>query len=766
MKILCTLSLIFLFSFVPAPDRIQIFLIGDSTLADKSPEVKPETGWGMKLPDFLDDQKVVVRNHAVNGRSTKSFITEGRWEKVLQAMKFGDYVFIQFGHNDQKDKDTTRYGAPFEGYSKNLIKFVKEARAKGANPILLTPVMRRRFDEKGQFYDTHGDYPAAVKKVASDLNVPLIDLHAKSKQVLESKGEEGSKALFLHLAPELYPHFKKGKVDDTHFSEYGAEVMASEVADGILETVPALIPFLKHFGATDRYAFQLPIIQKPYFKADTFNIVNYGAKKDGIKLNTNAIKRAIEACGKNGGGVVLIPEGFWLTGPIVLESHINLHLAKGALLQFSDQYDDYPVVKTSFEGVDAIRCQSPISAENLENVAITGFGIVDGAGQVWRAVKREKLTDSQWKRLVDSGGIVSADKKLWYPSEKYLKGENTKGAGNIAAGFTVDNVASLKDFLRPNMIRFTNCKRILLEGVTFQNSPAWNLHPMLCEHITVKNITVRNPWYAQNGDGIDIESCRFGIVDNCTFDVGDDGICIKSGRDEEGRKRGVPTENIIVQNATVFHGHGGFVIGSEMSGGVKNIFINNCNFLGTDVGLRFKTARGRGGVVEDIFVSNINMTNIPGEAILFDMYYQAKDPVPQAGKIYAMPAMTKEPLGEGTPVFRNFSIRNVVCKGAETGILIRGLPEMSIKNITIENSFIQSNKGLICVEAEYVKLKNVTLLTKQKTAMYILNSSNITLDHITYGKEVEVPVKVEGKSSASINLTNTSKSITGKLIEY
>jgi DNA sulfur modification protein DndE len=764
MKKLLILILFCLSGFRSDESKIRIFLAGDSTMANKLPSDAPETGWGMEFQQFFNPDFVRIENHAVNGRSTKSFITEGRWTAITKSLKAGDYVFIQFGHNDSKDQDTSRYAAANTDYKKNLRRFVTETREKGAFPVLVTPVMRRKFGDDGKFQDTHGDYPQAVKAVASDLKVPLIDLHQTSKKLIETMGAEESKLLFLHLEGGFYKKFPKGIVDNTHFSVYGAKLISGLVAESVQKLNMDLGKYLLHFGSTDKYVFELPVVQLPAFRTDTFNITSYGAENDGIFLNSTAINKTIEICSSKGGGTVLVPKGFWLTGPITLKSNVNLHLAEGALLQFSDRYDDYPVVKTSWEGLDAVRCQSPISATNAVNIAITGKGIVDGAGQVWRAVKKEKLTEAQWKKLVASGGVLGKDLTTWYPSEKSLLGNNTKGAGNIASGFDITNVAAFKDFLRPNMVRFTNCKKLLLDGVTFQNSPAWNLHPMLCEHITLKNLTVRNPWYAQNGDGVDLESCRFGIIDNCTFDVGDDGICIKSGRDEEGRKRGVPTENIIIQNSTVFHGHGGFVIGSEMSGGVKNLFVKNCNFLGTDVGLRFKTARGRGGVVENIFISDINMNMIPGEAILFDMYYQAKDPVSLSGESSDLPFIKSEPLNNGTPQFRNFNIRNVVCKGAETAIMVRGLPEMSIKNITIENAQLQSNRGLVCIEGENINLKNVTLITKSKTVMQVQNSKNVTLDGIKYAEQRDILLDISGDRTEGIKLINTDESKAAKNI--
>lgn len=500
---------------------------------------------------------------------------------------------------------------------------------------------------------------------------------------------------------------------------------------------------------------KLPVIAKPVFKKDTFNILKFGAVADGITLNSAAINKAIDACSAKGGGVVLIPTGLWYTGPIVLKSNVNLHLAKNAVLQFSDNFNDYKLVKTNWEGRDTYRNESPISATNATNIAITGFGIIDGNGDAWRMVKKDKLTESQWKKLVASGGVLSSDKKTWYPSEKSIRGSKLE---NAAANVPYEMLDSIKDFLRPNLLVFTKCKKILLEGVTFQNSPAWCLHPLMCEDLTVRNIYAKNPWYAQNGDGIDVESCKNVLIENSTFDVGDDGICIKSGRDAEGRKRNMPTENVIVRNCTVYHAHGGFVIGSEMSGGARNLFVSNCTFIGTDIGLRFKTTRGRGGLVENIFIENITMKDIVGEAILFDMYYAAKDPIPLAGEKREPPVVEFKKVDETTPQFQNFFVKNVVCNGAEKGIFIRGIPEMHIKNIRLENLVLQSKIGIECEEASNVTIKNIQLKTKESNPLvYVLNSDNITISGMKYDK-ADVLVAAQGQRTSAIKITNTDTS--------
>ncbi|MEO6314687.1 MAG: glycoside hydrolase family 28 protein [Chitinophagaceae bacterium] len=507
---------------------------------------------------------------------------------------------------------------------------------------------------------------------------------------------------------------------------------------------------------TQVYAQSLSAVKQVQFKKDSFNIIQYGAKGGGVQLNTSSINAALAACSKNGGGVVVVPAGLWLSGPLRLKSNTNLFLAKNALLQFTTDFNEYALVAGNWEGVPAVRNQSPLSADHAENIAITGHGIIDGGGEAWRAVKKDKLTESQWQKLLSSGGLVGEDKKTWYPSHQSLIGSQTKEAGLLKDGKTVKDFEGIKDFLRPNLLVLTGCKRILLEGITFQNSPAWCLHPLMCQDLTVRNVYVKNPWYAQNGDGIDIESCKNVLLENNTFDVGDDGICIKSGRDAAGRKRDMPTENVLVRNCIVYHAHGGFVIGSEMSGGAKNIVVNDCSFIGTDIGLRFKTTRGRGGVVEKIYISNINMKDIAGEAILFDMYYMAKDPVPLTGEQRALPKTELKPVDETTPVFKNFRISNVYCSGAEKAIFIRGLPEMHVTDIVLENMVLQAAKGIDVQEASGIQFKNIEVLSANTSPVLdVQQSDNILFDKISFGKSAAILLRVSGDRIKNITIHRT-----------
>lgn len=504
--------------------------------------------------------------------------------------------------------------------------------------------------------------------------------------------------------------------------------------------------------SAQQYSWQhLPQVSRPVFRKDTFNIINFGAKSDGVTLNTKAINKAIDECSVKGGGVVLVPQGFWLTGPIVLKSNVNLHISRSALIQFTDDKSQYPLVEGNYEGHTAVRNQSPISGTDLINVAITGEGIIDGHGEAWRAIGKERLTEQEWNKLVASGGVVSENGKAWYPSQSYINGLKDAKAGILELGKTPRDFEAEKDFFRPNLLVMNNCKKVLLAGITFQNSPAWCLHTLLCQDLTLNGIHVRNLWNAQNGDGIDVESCKNVLLENSTFDAGDDGICVKSGRDEEGRKLGKPTENMVVRNDIVYRAHGGFVIGSEMSGGARNIFVSDCTFIGTDVGLRFKTTRGRGGVVENIYIKNISMRDIVTNAILFDMYYMGKSP----GDDGANADATAIPVTDATPQFRNFYVDNVVCNGAERAIEVRGLPEMNIKDIHLSNMVLKTNKGIDITEGTGIYLKNIQLLCADTDPIInIVNSHDISFDKLGYD-HAKLLFSVSGKRSAQISVTNT-----------
>ncbi|MHC0446983.1 glycoside hydrolase family 28 protein [Flavobacterium sp. 3-218] len=513
----------------------------------------------------------------------------------------------------------------------------------------------------------------------------------------------------------------------------------------------------------DTYAnveFKMPKVNEPVIPANVVNLKDFGAMNGGYVLNTKAFADAIEALSKKGGGKLIIPPGIWLTGPIILKSNIELHAQTGALIKFSTDKTLYPIIETSFEGLNTWRCISPIYGKNLENVAFTGNGVWDGSGEAWRQVKKSKLTEDQWKKFVASGGVLNEKKDSWYPSEQYMKG--AKGADqNVRHDLkTKEDFEAIHDFLRPVLVSIQNSKRVLFDGPVFQNSPAWNLHPLLIEDLIVRNVTVRNPWFSQNGDGLDVESCKNVIIENSSFDVGDDAICIKSGKDKDGRDRGVACENIIVKNNIVYHGHGGVTVGSEMSGGVKNLHVSNCTFMGTDVGLRFKSTRGRGGVVENIFISDVFMTDIPSQAISFDLYYGGKsiaETLAEGGNTVTTKLV---PVNEETPQFKNISIKNITIKGAQQAVFLQGLPEMNLENIEISNLIAKSQKGFSIIDANGIKISNAQLDIEGKNAFEIYNVQNLSLKKVEFNPGSSNAITIDGATTKNIDLSGLSKTTT------
>ena len=463
---------------------------------------------------------------------------------------------------------------------------------------------------------------------------------------------------------------------------------------------------------TRQLPFDMPELSAPKIPDTQVLLTDFHPDNTGQKLCTDGFAKAVEALTAKGGGHLVVPRGVWVTGPIVLKSNIDLHLEKGAVIQFAADENLYPLVETSFEGLDTRRCQSPISANGETNISITGEGVIDGNGQYWRPVKRSKVTDSHWKRLMEQSGGVEMKKGYWVPSEGYAKGE--QGANmNVPNATTEEEWQAVKRFLRPVMVSLVGCKNVLLQGVIFQNSPAWNLHPLMCENIIVDRVLVRNPAYAQNGDAIDLESCKNALIINSRFDAGDDGICLKSGKDKDGRRRGRPCENVVVSGCTVFAGHGGFVVGSEMSGGVRNISVKDCQFVGTDVGLRFKSTRGRGGIVENIFIDGISMTDIATYALTFNMYYGGKSVAEVLEEGGGQKKPETLPVTEETPIFRNIDIRNVVCHHAGYAMEFNGLPEMPIDGIHLKDITITAKNDATFNYSKNITKENVNIILEK-----------------------------------------------------
>ncbi len=419
------------------------------------------------------------------------------------------------------------------------------------------------------------------------------------------------------------------------------------------------------------------------------SITDFGAIGNGTTLCTEAFQKAIDQLTRQGGGKVVVPEGVWLTGPIVLKENIELRVEQNAIICFSPDKSLYK----QDEGRRG-RVQPCISASKCRNIAITGKGVIDGNGQQWRPVKRSKMSDVEWKQYQSMGGEVTDDGSLWYPWK--LK----SGYPDIA------KTAKAQEGRRNDLIRLEECKNIFIEGVTIQNSPRFHLHPCFCENIIIDGVNVQSEWNVQNADGIDLSDCHRALIVNSRVSVGDDGICMKSGNDRndlEGRLYGC--EDIIVENNTVNHAHGGFVFGSETVGGMCRMVVRHNTFSGTDVGLRFKSAVGRGGRSEKIFISDIMMNDISGEAISFQCNYVN---MPAGGNQQERVLTEQEKVR--SPQFEDIHISNVVCRGCKTGIKAMGIKGLDcVKDITLEDCSIIYNKveRQIDEETTQITLKNV-----------------------------------------------------------
>ena len=419
-----------------------------------------------------------------------------------------------------------------------------------------------------------------------------------------------------------------------------------------------------------KYYTDMPVeiskVTAPQIPQNTVRLTDFGAIGNGVALNTDAFNKAISALTKQGGGHLIVPAGIWLTAPFSLKDNIDLHLERNAVIMGTPDRSLY--LKTE-DGKTASKCSPLITASKRKNISITGQGTIDGNGAVWRPVKRSKVSDVEWSTFKAMGGTEAEGGKLWFPF-------GLKNHKDFASS------AAKQENMRPHLIRFTDCENALVSGVTIQNSPKFHFIPTRCVNLIVDGVTIRCPWNAQNGDALDLSSCGTALIVNNVIDAGDDGICMKGGVGEGGLKAG-PCKDILIENNTVYHAHGGFVIGSEFSGGMQNIIVRRNIFSGTDTGLRFKSSQGRGGKTENIFISDIVMTDIKDEAITFECTYFDNKVNADKSK-NSTTAVKQAPF---TPEFTDIHINNVVCRGAKTAIKAKGPAGLKcIHGITIDNS--------------------------------------------------------------------------------
>ncbi|WP_289763225.1 glycoside hydrolase family 28 protein [uncultured Duncaniella sp.] len=413
----------------------------------------------------------------------------------------------------------------------------------------------------------------------------------------------------------------------------------------------------KSLDAKEAWATLYPQIEKsiqaPTFRDKDYKIFDYG-KKSKTKgfLYTELINKVIDLCSREGGGRVIIPKGTWLTGPITLKSNVNLHLEEGATLLFSDDPSQYPIVKTRWEGMDCYNYQPMIYAYQQENIALTGKGTVDGGA-----------SNENWWQMSGKRGYVEGPvtQKIGRPLLQIWNEEGVPVEKRILG----DGYG-----MRPQLVNPVECKNVLIEDVTLLRSAFWVIHPLLCENLTVKGVHIQND--GPNGDGCDPESCKNVLIEGCYFDTGDDCIAIKSGRNRDGREQAIPSENIIVRNCKMKNGHGGIVVGSEISGGFKNLFLEDCVMDSPELDrvVRIKTNACRGGVIEDIYVRNVEVGQCKESVLKINLVYEPNE---DCDRSYP-------------PTVKNVWLDNITCKKSKYGVMIEGFKEIcNIDNINVDN---------------------------------------------------------------------------------
>ncbi|MEX2603153.1 MAG: glycoside hydrolase family 28 protein [Gracilimonas sp.] len=455
--------------------------------------------------------------------------------------------------------------------------------------------------------------------------------------------------------------------------------------------------------------FDMPVLTRPNIPDQEFNITDYGAKsmsEDEEFKNTDVFHRTIEAAENAGGGRIIVPKGKWLTGPIHLKSNMNLHVSEGAEILFSEDKEDYlPVVRQRHEGVEAYNYSPMIYAYKVKNVAITGKGVLNAQGDHW------------WEWFEEHGAPPRAEATKVPLSRR----DWGKGAGH--------------EGMRPSFVVFWKSEDILIEDITLNDSPMWNLHMIYSKRIIIRGVTV-NSLRAPNGDGVVLDSSKDVLVEYNHFETGDDAVVLKSGLNEEALELNIPTENIVVRNfeaRKVRTGSGGVVFGSETSGGIRNVYVHNALFDGSDRGIRFKTERGRGNVVENIYIHDVKMRNITYQAINFNTFYTGPD------------------VTGPSPLLRNISIKDVEIDGVPVAIELVGLPEKWIENIHLENiNVINSVEGARITRVKNMTMKNVTINSEER-AMIVEDAYEFFLDNVILKDQVDgAPLFFQGQFTGAV----------------
>lgn len=453
--------------------------------------------------------------------------------------------------------------------------------------------------------------------------------------------------------------------------------------------------------------FAMPDLKVPQFPDREFSIVDFGGQAGGETLNTDSFAQAIEAAFAAGGGRVTVPAGKWLTGPIHLKSNVELHLSEGATVFFSGDRSLYlPVVYTRWEGMECYNYSPPIYANGQKNIALTGKGTFHGNGKPWwdwRAPLQKPAANALYQMIQD--GV---------PTEKRIMGDTVEG-------------------LRPNFVQLINCEDVLIENLTFINGPMWTLHPIYVDRMIVRGVKVITE--GPNNDGINPDSTRNLLIEDCYFSTGDDCVVLKSGLNEDGWRVGKPTENVVIRNIYGNDGHGGVVIGSEMSGGVRNVYAHDSFFVGTDRGIRLKSMRGRGAYIENLFCERIRMKDMKKQAIRLNSFYGSS---------------TLKPATLTPPVFKNMLFKDITCDGSPRAIEITGLEESPITNLRFENVHMKASKGFVATDTTGIKLSHVTIEAEEGPAFAFHNTQDVQMESVSDGTGYTVVPEITGDRSRNI----------------
>lgn len=625
------------------PVKKQVFIIGDSTVADGNDKL---VGWGHELPAFFDTSRVIIFNKARGGRSSRTFLSEGLWDGILPQLKKGDFVLMQFGHNDSSPvNDTLRARGTLKGIGEeteeidNLItkkheivhtygwylrKIVSETKAKGAIPVIISPVPRDNWKD-GNLDRVMGIWGKWAGEVAANTGTFFIDLSNLVAGKYEKMGEEKVRLFF--------------PADHTHTNKAGAVLNACTVAEGFRSLRGCDLAACLTFDAMNTLS---PVSgMKPEFP-----VTRFGAAGDGQTLNTKTIQNTIDQCAAGGGGVVVIPKGVFLTGAIFLKQGVDLRIDRDGVLKGTTNLADYPVVDTRWEGEERKWTSALVNAFGMHHFTISGEGIMDGSGEKWVELNKNRNP---------------------VPGQEF--------------------------FGRPRLIALQNCSFVAISGLNLKNQACWCLFILYSEKIEVKNLVIRAEHNIPMSDGIDVDSGKDIHISGCDIDVNDDCIAIKSGKDEDGRRVNRPCENVLVEKCTFRYGHGGVSMGSEMSGGIRNITIQDCTMEADNwAPIRFKCQPSRGGVVENIIYRNILLKDTR-KAFEFNMEWRMVNPKPAS-----------DPL----PVFRNVRIINVSGTSDKVGDM-HGLKGSPVRNVVFENCHISAKTGFVLDNAEEIDLSGLKI---------------------------------------------------------